>query len=432
MVSKNIDQLAAASAFADADKLVVAQGDAVLKRGTFAQVAAWADARYDVRYERSINIAQFGTDTAAVNAAIAAVNAGSTGSRTLGVKGPGPYNVTSNQDLGLAILEMDGSASFTGGGFILPSGQTFTNSERYGKKFTNTSVTAYDIYGNIFPNVSYYDVLQAVAFLHPGSALASHIAAIAGYIRVDAATTVIGNNAVALFGGGVVTVNDGCGWGINTLLQDSNTRAIGTGTGRIILGAELDFNVMNPATQVVGVSVGGNSLVQPTNANAYIVNTLSQTFGYKWTTGFASFDGCADNGLSIGTASATGANVPSQNILVAWRDSGAVKRTAILQAAAGFLQLLGAHLSLDSNSSLFLQTGQGVFVAGQRVVTDRRTGWTAGTGTANRGAFDANVSQTISAAYNQAEIIALRDQLIATRQRLLAFEADQRAHGLIN
>jgi hypothetical protein len=400
--------------------------------GTFGPNNALSGAIGDARYDRSINIAQFGTDTAAVNAAIAAVNAGGTGSRTLGVKGPGPYNVTTNQDLGLAILEMDGSASFTGAGYILPSGQTFTNSERYGKKFTNTSVTAYDIYGNIFPNVSYYDVVQAVAYLHPGSDLVSHLAAIAGYIRVDAPINGIGNNAVALFGGGVVTVNNGTGWGLNTLLQDSNARAIGTGTGRVILGAELDFNVMNPGTQVIGVSVGGNSLVQPTNAIAYIVNSLGLSGNLKWTTGFASFDGCADNGLSIGTSVDTGANVPSQNILISWRDASAVKRTATIQAAAGFLQLLGAHLSLDTNSSLFLQAGRSVTINGNQIISDRRTGWTAGTGTAGRGAFNADTSLTIGAAYTQAEVVALRNQVIATRQRVLALEADLRTHGLIN
>lgn len=40
MVSKNIDQLAAASTLSDTDKVVVAQGDAVLKRGTLAQMRA--------------------------------------------------------------------------------------------------------------------------------------------------------------------------------------------------------------------------------------------------------------------------------------------------------------------------------------------------------------------------------------------------------
>ena len=41
MASKNIDQLAAASTLSDTDKVVVAQGDAVLKRGTLAQLRTW-------------------------------------------------------------------------------------------------------------------------------------------------------------------------------------------------------------------------------------------------------------------------------------------------------------------------------------------------------------------------------------------------------
>jgi hypothetical protein len=45
VASKNIDQLAAASAFAGTDKIAVAQGDAVLKRGTVTQLQTWFQGR---------------------------------------------------------------------------------------------------------------------------------------------------------------------------------------------------------------------------------------------------------------------------------------------------------------------------------------------------------------------------------------------------
>jgi hypothetical protein len=188
---------------------------------------------------------------------------------------------------------------------------------------------------------------------------------------------------------------------------------------------------MSPNTEIIGVSVGGNSLAQPASANAFIVNTLSQTFGYKWTIGFASFDGCANNALSVGASAATGSNIASQNVLFSWFDGSGVKQNLVLQASGGFLQLFAAHLTISAGS-LFLPTGQGVLVNGNTIITDRRTGWTAAVGTAYRASFDADYTQAIGAAYSQAQVQAIQDLLTPTRHRLMALEADCRAHGLIN
>ncbi|EMJ9261193.1 phage tail protein [Klebsiella pneumoniae] len=70
-------------------------------------------------------------------------------------------------------------------------------------------------------------------------------------------------------------------------------------------------------------------------------------------------------------------------------------------------------------------------VAGVQVVGARQAGWTAATGTANKGAFNADQSFTVGAAYSQTEIQALADALAATRQRLKAMEDMARTHGLI-
>jgi len=71
-------------------------------------------------------------------------------------------------------------------------------------------------------------------------------------------------------------------------------------------------------------------------------------------------------------------------------------------------------------------------VAGIQVVGAQQAGWTAATGTANKGAFNADQSYTISASYSQSEVQALADALKAACQRVKALEDMARAHGLIN
>lgn len=71
-------------------------------------------------------------------------------------------------------------------------------------------------------------------------------------------------------------------------------------------------------------------------------------------------------------------------------------------------------------------------VAGTQVVSTRKTGWTASTGTALRGAFNSDLTQTIGATYSQSEITALENMVIDARRRIKALEDDLRSHGLIN
>ncbi|RXA93817.1 phage tail protein [Yersinia sp. 2105 StPb PI] len=71
-------------------------------------------------------------------------------------------------------------------------------------------------------------------------------------------------------------------------------------------------------------------------------------------------------------------------------------------------------------------------VAGLKVIGPRETGWTTSTGTSLKSAFNANLSQAISAAYTQTEIQALNTNLVAARQRIKALEDALRTHGLIN
>ncbi|RUR69079.1 hypothetical protein EJP67_18640 [Variovorax guangxiensis] len=261
----------------------------------------------------------------------------------------------------------------------------------------NSNFGEHELYNAVYPGVIHFSNLSSVAEIAPGSTI-YHTAAITGAIKASAPASGINGNGVALYGLGTAEVNNAALWGVNTLLQDSSTRVAGTGTGRVLTGAEFDFNIMNPGTQVIGVSVGGNSLSQPTNANAFLVNTLSQALGFRWTTGFFSLDGCANNALAVGALNTSGVNVPSQQILFSHFDNAGVKRPATFALYPGgasapddaYLVINGTtRVSLSiTNGDLLLNSGRHVVIDGATVLSNRVSGWGLPTGTLNRGTFD--------------------------------------------
>jgi hypothetical protein len=70
-------------------------------------------------------------------------------------------------------------------------------------------------------------------------------------------------------------------------------------------------------------------------------------------------------------------------------------------------------------------------VGGTKVIGARETGWTAATGTANKGAFATYAGQDVSAAYVEAEAQATDDATKADSQRIKAIEDCLRTHGLL-
>lgn len=70
-------------------------------------------------------------------------------------------------------------------------------------------------------------------------------------------------------------------------------------------------------------------------------------------------------------------------------------------------------------------------VGSSQVVGSRKTGWTAATGTHNRGAYASYAGQTVSAGYVQAEVQAIDDALKALSRRFYSLETDVTSHGLI-
>lgn len=92
------------------------------------------------------------------------------------------------------------------------------------------------------------------------------------------------------------------------------------------------------------------------------------------------------------------------------------------------------YVSLSRNTpqslSSLLNVTTSYSVNGVKVIGARQTGWTAATGTANKGAFSADQSYTVSSTYTQSEIQALAEGLRQARQRIKALEDVNRNHGL--
>lgn len=114
--------------------------------------------------------------------------------------------------------------------------------------------------------------------------------------------------------------------------------------------------------------------------------------------------------------------------------SKSATESQMVQSAGG--SLLVGNITSPTTDKLQVLGSENVSVSykvsGTQVVSARRTGWTASTGSVNRGAFDSDLTQTIGTSYSQSEIIALENMVIDARRRLKAMEDDLRSHGLIN
>lgn len=240
-------------------------------------------------------------------------------------------------------------------------------------------------YARIFPGVISLDNVVGYTEIGPGSTLIQ-TAAVAGYARALVTTTGGNQNAVALFGAATAEVDGAAAWGINTLLQDSASRTPGSGAGRFLVN-EFDFNVMESGTQVIGCSVGGNSLAQPSAANGFIVNTLGNAI--KWGGGFVTEDGVADFALSIGASAVSGPNFASQTIGMSFFDSTGAKQIGIIELGSlpsgvqGIFNINGSipiSVSIANGGFDMVSPTARMSIGGLGVVGPRVTGWGTATG----------------------------------------------------
>lgn len=104
----------------------------------------------------------------------------------------------------------------------------------------------------------------------------------------------------------------------------------------------------------------------------------------------------------------------------------------LLSSAANGVVISAAGSTITFSLASSLNVATEYRVAGTKVVSARNTGWTASTGTANKGAYATYAGQDCSAAYVEAEAQATDDAVKAVSQRLKAIEDALRSHGLIN
>ncbi|HDS3404945.1 TPA: hypothetical protein JD369_000308 [Citrobacter freundii] len=110
--------------------------------------------------------------------------------------------------------------------------------------------------------------------------------------------------------------------------------------------------------------------------------------------------------------------------------------TRLTQAETDIDDIQADYISRAATAAQSLASSLGVATSfsidGVKVLGPRQTGWTVGSGTANLGAFNADLAFTVGAAYSQTEVQAIANALLAARQRILALEQALRTHGLIN
>lgn len=133
--------------------------------------------------------------------------------------------------------------------------------------------------------------------------------------------------------------------------------------------------------------------------------------------------------IGVDNFNESGADAGSRLYIWTYDDSGSpVGAITIPRTLADGIQF---SRELFTTGDLSFQTGRGVKVNGNLVVTDRQTGWAAQTGTAARGAYATYSAPSISVVPTQAEVQGIADAVQAADRRLKALTDDLITHGMI-
>jgi hypothetical protein len=334
--------------------------------------------------------------------------------------------------------------------FLTVSGQTLTLADHLSGRAplasptfsgtptaSNGTKTPRDVYGAIIPTIDtdrFTDTLVGIRQIPTGHNLGNNVPAVSGYIWNEStrgAEVTNAGNGVALFGAGVSAGNGARTWGLNTILQDAPTRAVSAITGAHLL-CELDYNVMSADTEVIGLSIGGNSLAQPKVANGFQVAPLGN--GSVWKTAFWSQGGASEVAFAAGSRSGApvsgGSAGASQPLWLQWFDSSSQPQVTQVYMQDGFLiwtNVPGGY-KFDGGP---VEASAGYYCGTNQVVGARDTGWSAPTGTSYKGPLAADDTQAILATYDQNQIQTLQNQLVEARRAIAAMQRAMIAHGLI-
>jgi len=191
-----------------------------------------------------------------------------------------------------------------------------------------------------------------------------------GSFIVNNADSTSGASAVGYYSFGVAAANNAHIWGSNPVVTDNTTLTTSSGTGKLLWGSELDFNVTSPNTVVRGLDLAGASLVQPSSSIGLRVqplHTLNNTF--PWDYGIWTNDGGATVAMQAGTVS-TGNSQASQPIAFFSRTSGGVARNAkvyanqdgslVLAPATGVVTILAMPTTCAGQPTGALRNNAGV------------------------------------------------------------------------
>lgn len=149
-----------------------------------------------------------------------------------------------------------------------------------------------------------------------------------------------------------------------------------------------------------------------------------------------------DNAIGLETQRLATQALPSST-LVSQQGSAQADRVEIQQviSTSGVSSLAGTTNQIIASSAtgavtlsfpVSISITTSYKIAGTKVVGAQETGWTAATGTPNKGVYATYAGQTVSVGYVQAEAQQTDDKVKANSQRIKALEDAMRTHGLIN
>jgi hypothetical protein len=232
----------------------------------------------------------------------------------------------------------------------------------------------------------------------------------------------------------------GCHWAFNNAVQVFNS-----GAQTKILGGYLETGTSYLATAGGTASFFGTVSMVPGEGFSGIQPSGGvTTIGNLEALGGAKLAGAIIGNGSYQTIDAPGLNsvpgfaLPANNITKQW--TGSVHWWFTSNPSNVPWRLDGAPLELWHNAvgtartsatGFDLFAGKSYSVGGVQVVGARIDGWTAATGTASRGPFAAAAAGTASATYAASELQGALNRIAALEARLVAYDADLRAHGLI-
>lgn len=343
-----------------------------IQAGIGAIVRKWQDKMRDI-----VSVKDYGTTTTAFNAALAA-NSGV-------YVPPGTYSASPTVAYDQLLEFAPGAsgisaASITNEGTVVrwnynPSGLTWTNwSGKDNKAGLQVDLGGYG--DTTFGNPSFNGKIGLGCGIVGSVKIPSYSTnptggmGVAGYGRSDSTVTF----GVGIYGQGEIGAANCAAWGGNTLVTDNGQDA------NQLWGMEVDANIYNSGSNVLGVDVTGGSTTEVSGSNLSIGYSL-QPLGVftsppkRWFWGFKSADGAAAVGMEFGASSVSGTSIASQRIQFAGFNSGGGRITPgrIGTGANGTLNLDGdngvsirgsggsfAHIIATGSALSFYNTGRSV------------------------------------------------------------------------